>query len=144
MIVADTNIILRGVRSNRGASGFILHGMLAGKIAFAASPAIILEYEDVLKRPDSLQGLGIDIDQIDLLLDALCYRACQTLPWFRFRPFLIDPKDDLFIECALAAGARTLVTDDRHFRQADLAVFGLERKTASEFVATLRSERKPA
>jgi predicted nucleic acid-binding protein len=144
MIVADTNVILRGVRSNRGASGFILQRMLTGEIIFAASPAVILEYEDVLKRPGALNGLGIGYDEVDLLLDALCYRAHQTSPWFRFRPFLVDPKDDLFIECALAAGARTLVTDDRHFRQIDLAIIGLHRKTVSEFVTDFRNERKNA
>ncbi|WP_199266671.1 PIN domain-containing protein [Antarcticirhabdus aurantiaca] len=100
MIVVDTNVILRGVRSNAGASGAILKAMLAGQLAFAATPSLILEYEDVLKRPSSLEGLGIEAGMIDTILDAIASMAYETHPWFRFRPFLDDPKDDLIIECA--------------------------------------------
>lgn len=139
MIVVDANVILRGVRSNAGASGFILKGMLSGDLAFAVTPAVMLEYEDVLKRPTSLAGLGIEEWQLDVILDAVATMAHETHPWFRFRPFLNDPKDDLFIECALAASVRVIVTDDKHFRHPDVAAFGITRKTASDFVRELRT-----
>lgn len=140
MIVADTNIILRGVRSNASASGFILKAMLSGKLAFAVTPAVMLEYEEVLKRPSSLTGLPIEDWQVDTILDAVAVMAHETRPWFRFRPFLGDPKDDLFIECALAAGVRVIVTDDRHFRHPDVAAFGITIRTASDFVREFRRE----
>ncbi|MBO9097784.1 MULTISPECIES: putative toxin-antitoxin system toxin component, PIN family [unclassified Rhizobium] len=114
MIVADANVILRGIRSRDGASGFVLREMLLGSIPFAMSPAVVLEYEDVLKRP-GLAGLYTSAVEIDVILDALCAMATLIQPWFRFRPFLDDPKDDLIVECALAAGANLIVTDDRHF-----------------------------
>ena len=143
MIVADTNVILSGCRSPNGASFVVLRGMLTGEIPFAASPAMLLEYEDVLKRPGMLgRTPAVPPWQIDTLLEALCENAVQTFPWFRFRPFLLDPKDDLFIECALAAGARLIVSGDRHFQHPDVAAFGLHVITASEFVADLRQERK--
>ena len=143
MIVVDTNVILSACRSRNGASFVVLRGMLTGEISFAASPAMLLEYEDVLKRPGMLGGHPtLTSEQIDTLIDALCAQAVQTLPWFRFRPFLDDPKDDLFIECALAAGARLIVTRDRHFRHPAVQVFGLTITTASDFVADLRQERK--
>lgn len=143
MIVVDTNFILRGVRSNTKASGFILEAMLSGNLDFAATPAVMLEYEAILKRPTSLAGLGIETWEIDAILDAIAAMAHEAHPWFRFRPFLDDPKDDLFIECALAASVRVIVTDDKHFRHPDVAAFGLTPKTASEFVRELRMERKP-
>lgn len=110
MVVADTNVIVRGVRTKNGASGYVLRGMLTGEIAFAASPAVILEYEAVLKRPGVLGDVEIDEQGIDLILDALCHRAIEAMPRFRFRPFLSDPKDDLFVECA--PGIRS--QPDRH------------------------------
>ena len=143
MIVADTNVILSGCRSPNGASFVVLRGMLSGEIPFAASPAMLLEYEDVLKRPGLLgRTPAVPPWQIDTLLEALCENAVQTFPWFRFRPFLLDPKDDLFIECALAAGARLIVSGDRHFQHPDVAAFGLNVITASEFVADLIQDRK--
>jgi hypothetical protein len=118
--------------------------MLRREIAFAASPAVIFEYEDILKRTGALGKPPVaSAEQVDLILDALCTLAEEALPWFRFRPFLDDPRDDLFIECALAAGARLIVTDDKHFRHPSLLAFGLRAASAKEFVSELRHERKP-
>ena len=89
--------------------------MLDGTVPFAASPAVILEYEDVLKRHGILgRTPWVSAREIDQLLDAICAKALPVFAWFRFRPFLGDPKDDLYVECALAAGAGTIVTNDRH------------------------------
>ena len=87
MIVVDANVVLSGLRSRNGASFAVLRGMLTGEIEFAASPAIVLEYEDVLKRPGLLGPKPwIAEHEIDVILDAICAKAVETLPWFRFRP----------------------------------------------------------
>lgn len=117
--------------------------MLTGEIAFAASPAVILEYEDVLKRDGIMGSFPITHGQIDVILDALCSRAIEAHPFFRFRPFLVDPKDDLFVECALVANARLIVTDDKHFKHPAVKAFGLRPVKAQEFVQELRFERRP-
>jgi predicted nucleic acid-binding protein len=118
--------------------------MLTGDVPFAASPAVISEHEDVLKRPGLLgDPPTLSLQQVDAILDALCARAIRSLPWFRFRPFLNDPKDDHVIECALAAGAQTIVTNDKHFRHPAVPAFGLRVVQASDFVAELKLERNP-
>jgi predicted nucleic acid-binding protein len=117
--------------------------MLLGSIAFALSPAVTLEYEDVLKRPGLLgTPPSASGEDIDVALDALCMMAKLNSPWFRFRPFLSDPKDDLIIECALAAGANVTVTDDHHFRHPAVSTFGLTALSAKDFVRRHRLERK--
>jgi predicted nucleic acid-binding protein len=50
-VVADTNVLVSAIRSPSGASGFVLKEMLHGRLEFGLSPALLLEYEDVLKRP---------------------------------------------------------------------------------------------
>ena len=110
----------------------------------AASPAVIFEYEDVVKRPGLLgDNPAISPQEIDQVLDEICTKAVLSLPWFRYRPFLSDPKDDLYVECALASGARKIVTDDRHFRHPAIPAFGLIAIKAGDFVAELRHERRP-
>jgi predicted nucleic acid-binding protein len=142
MIVVDTNVILSGCRSRNEASFLVLRGMLTGDFAFAASPALILEYEDVLKRRHLLgEPPSLSEDQVDQILDAICARAYPSLPWFRFRPFLNDPKDDLVIECALAAGVRTIVSNDRTFRHPAVPAFGIRAIPAGQFIAERNSER---
>jgi predicted nucleic acid-binding protein len=143
MIIADANVILRGIRSRDSASGFILREMLLGKLSFALSPAIVLEYEDVLKRPGLLgRSTPLNAEDIDIILDGLCAQALLISPWFRYRPFLDDPKDDLFIECALAAGADVIVTYDRHFDHPAVSGFGLVAMSSQDFVRRYKPERK--
>jgi putative PIN family toxin of toxin-antitoxin system len=139
MIVVDTNVLVSGLRSSRGASHQLMLGLLRGEIPFAASTALVLEYEDVLKR-DGVLGAGNPLThrQIDRVLDALCARLHETHAWFRFRPFLDDPNDDALIECAFAAGANTIVTGDRHFAHPHLAAFGVTAMPAAQFMDRLQ------
>lgn len=144
MIVADANVMVRALRSRNGASNRILRGMLIGEIDFALSFAVVIEYEDVLLRPGILgSNPWIVPDQVGKLLDTLCKVCVPALPRFRFRPFLRDPKDDLYVECALAAGAQLVVSDDRHFRDPDLRAFGLDVRTAVEFESDWQNRRTP-
>jgi putative PIN family toxin of toxin-antitoxin system len=141
-VVVDTNVVLRAFRSKNGASHRVLRSLLLGEFECLASPAVILEYEDVLKRPGILGPQpAFTENEIDAVLDAICARVTPVLPWFRFRPFLDDPKDDLFIDCALSGGASIVVTDDRHFRHPAVRAFGLTAITAADFVSYQRSPR---
>jgi putative PIN family toxin of toxin-antitoxin system len=135
MNVVDANVVLSGMRSRNGASHVVLRGMLTGAVPFAASPAIILEYEDVLKRPGIFGPRAkYAASEIDEVLDAICAMAVPVLPWFRFRPMLADPKDDLYVECAIAGGADTIITSDRGFRHPVLSVFGIASMLPREFI----------
>ncbi len=140
MIVADTNVIVRAIRSPQGASGYVLREILRGNLRVAVSPAVVLEYEDVLLRPGILGEPPVaSVDEVEVILDAICNVATKVSSYFRFRPFLEDPKDDLFVECAFAAGARIIVTDDRHFRYGALQGFGVRAMSAKQFVLETRS-----
>jgi predicted nucleic acid-binding protein len=126
MIVVDANIILAALRSSRGASHVVLRAMLEGRIPFAVSPAVALEYESVVKRPGILGPFSVlRSSDIDIILDGLFKQAHLVSPRIRYRPFLDDPKDDLYVECALNGGASRIVSNDRHFRHPALSVFGL-------------------
>lgn len=141
MIVADANVLLSALRSRNGASYVVLRGMLTGDFRFALSPAIVFEYEDVLKRPGILGNTPwIKPEQIGEILDALCARGKLVEPWFNFRPFLNDPKDDPYIDCALASGARLILSLDRHFRHPAVAAFGLRVLSAGEYLDAQRSD----
>lgn len=49
-------------------------------------------------------------DQIDTILDLICSRAEQREVFFRWRPFLPDPDDDMLVELAIAANVPYIVT----------------------------------
>lgn len=143
MIVVDTNVLLSALRSSKGASHWLIREMLKGGIPFAVSPAVALEYEDVLKREGVLgPEPWIGPDEIDTVLDAVFSQAQLVSPWFRFRPFLADPKDDIYIECALTAGATFIVSSDRHFEHPAVKAFGISVMRAADFVAELTRRRQ--
>ncbi|WP_284944606.1 PIN domain-containing protein [Acidisoma cladoniae] len=113
--------------------------MLSGRILFAVSPAIIVEYESVLKRPGILGGTPwISAVQIDGILDAICAVGALVEPWFHFRPFLDDPADDPYIDCALAANASIILSRDKHFRHPAVEAFGLRVMSAGEYLSSLQ------
>jgi len=142
MIVVDANVMLSAFRSKNGASHILVRKMISGGVAFAVSPAVALEYEDLLKRPGIFgEKAWLSHRDIDAVLDAVFARARLVSPWFRFRPFLNDPKDDIYIECALAANADTIVSSDRHFEHPAVEAFGLRVVRAGEFVAQMTRRR---
>jgi predicted nucleic acid-binding protein len=75
----------------------------------------------------------------DQIFGAIRYIASQAHLqeiYFRWRPFLPDPKDDMVLELAVAAGAATIVTFNlKDFRGID--VFGIMAKKPGEFLAEI-------
>jgi putative PIN family toxin of toxin-antitoxin system len=142
MIVLDSNVIVAGLYSRRGASFWLLDHAISGQLEFAVSVALALEYEDVLFRSESLARSWAKADQIDAVLDALLAAAKLVQPIrFRQRPALPDPGDDLVLECALQAQATAIVTTNiRDFSTVE-PTFGLKVMKPGDLVAQLRRER---
>ena len=112
--VVDTNVVVAGLRSRRGASFRLLEQIGKGRFEIALSVPLVLEYEDVLLRPDSPARLS-ETD-VDAVLNYFCRVGHHQQIFFLWRPLLPDPKDDLLLELAVAAGCEAIVTHNaRHF-----------------------------
>ena len=98
-LVLDTNVLVAGLRSRRGASYRLLDHFAAGSFRAHISVALALEYEDVLKRPGLIAG--ITTEEIDGFLDYLFREGNleQSVP--RLRPSLPDPDDERILESAV-------------------------------------------
>ena len=97
--VFDTNVVLAAVRSMSGASRALLTRALLPsdqQILPVISQPLLLEYEDVLKRPENVAVHGLTEDEIVRLIDAFVYSAGRIAAiYFRTRPTLRDPNDEL-------------------------------------------------
>jgi predicted nucleic acid-binding protein len=134
LAVLDTNILVSGLRSACGASNAVLQRAALRHFQVAVSTALTLEYADVLARPGLIPGHSPQT--VEAFLDSFCAVAREAFIYFRWRPFLPDPGDDLVFECALAAGASHIVTHNkRDFQGAK--DFGISVVTAGEFLAML-------
>lgn len=141
MYVLDSNVIIAGLYSRRGASFWLIERAIRGQLAFGISVALALEYEDVLFRPKSLVASWASAAEIDAVLNALLAMAKLVQPIrFRRRPALPDPGDEMVLECALQAQAKAIVTTNvRDFFSVETN-FGLKVIKPGELVAQLRRE----
>ena len=108
--VLDTNILVAGLTSQRGASFALIVQALAGRFELLASPALWLEYEAVLKRSDIIALHGLAISDVDDILNALAGIICPVQSHFLWRPQLRDPNDEMVLEAAVNGQAACLVT----------------------------------
>lgn len=105
-------------------------------IEVVLSVQLILEYEDAVKRKGATTLSSTDIDDV---LDYLCAIAKPVEVYYRWRPLLRDPKDEMVLELAVASGCKYIVTyNKRDFRGAER--FGLQVLTASEFLDLVGGE----
>lgn len=108
-IVLDTNVLLMSIPS---ASPYrpIFNALLEGKIELAISNEILSEYLEILQAKAS-SGVAKTIGE--LLVHSRFVR--KTDIYYRWNLITVDPDDNKFIDCAIAANVRYIVSNDKHF-----------------------------
>ena len=131
-VCVDTNVVLR-MRGQAGEFRPLLSALAAGKLRWAVSTDILLEYEEVLiaKCGESRwQSFWSLIQAI-----ALRHETIDTLdPQFRFRVITTDPDDNKFADCAIAANADFVITEDAHFAPLVTAGYKAQPIAPADFI----------
>ena len=130
-IILDTNVLYAGLYSSKGASFRILRAIDAGRLRIVLSTALLFEYEDILRRHQEI--LNLSNQSIEKILDNLCLLSEHQKIYFLWRPRLPDPKDDLLLELAVAAGVKSVVTHNTaDFKGSEL--FGVKPITPKQML----------
>ncbi|MGV0027221.1 putative toxin-antitoxin system toxin component, PIN family [Phormidesmis priestleyi] len=130
-IVLDTNVVVSGLRSRRGSAFQLLTLVGTERFAIHLSVPLVLEYREVLSREAS--KLYVDAIDIEALIEFHCSVAKKHRIFFLWRPYLPDPKDDMVLELAVAAGCDSVVTHNiRDFVGIDK--FGIKVIKPAEFL----------
>ena len=108
-IVLDTNCLLVSI-SKYGEAYPVWRGFLDGKYTLCVSTDILEEYEEIianLTTPDVAKNV----------VDAILKRKNveRVDPHFHWHLITADPDDNKFVDCAFAAGATYIVSEDSHF-----------------------------
>jgi putative PIN family toxin of toxin-antitoxin system len=130
-VVLDTNVLLTGLRSTRGASFKLLSLLESGKFDIHLSVPLVVEYEEVLER----ERESLDLTHTDVadFLDYICQVAHLHEVYFLWRPFLPDPKDEMILDLAVKARCEHIVSyNKRDFPGVER--FGIEVVTSKEFL----------
>jgi len=107
-IVIDTNVLIAGLKSRRGASFRILGLFGEGRFELAISVPLVLEYEEAAKRRSRM--LGLAHSDIEDIVDYICKVGDHREIFYLWRPFLKDPNDDMLLELAVEANCDFIVT----------------------------------
>ena len=134
----DTSVLRAGLVSSAGASHQLLREALMGRITIVASTALMLEYEDVLLRPETLQRAGISARDTLGFLDGLCTVCLPVTVRVRWRPQSPDSNDDLVIDAAVNGLADIIATFNLRDLRAPAARFGITAEPPANVLRRIR------
>ena len=133
IVCIDTNTVVQAL-----AEGHPFHPIpdawVTGRIDWAVSTEILLEYEEVLNRvsgPATWRKLVRLMDLVELTGGNLL----RITPSFRFQIVTSDPDDNIFADCAVTAGAAYLITEDQPFAALATAGYKPQPITPVEFIS---------
>jgi putative PIN family toxin of toxin-antitoxin system len=130
-LVIDTNVLIAGLRSRRGAAFRLLSILNDARWQINLSVALVLEYEEVLKRESA--ALQLSYEDVDIVINALVNISNRRPIPYSWRPMSHDADDDFLIELALNIRADHIITYDlRHLRV--LKELGFSVITPREFL----------
>ena len=108
-LVLDTNSLIQCI-SRRSRYHELWRSFLDGHNILCVSTEILDEYMEVLERNTSVLFA-------QLALDVITNNPYTEFvnPWYRFNAIKSDLDDNKFVDCAIAANAKFIVTDDHHY-----------------------------
>lgn len=108
-VVIDTNCLVQMISLH---SPFrpIWNGFLAGKFQLCVSNEILEEYQEIIEQQTTPH-----IAESVVLLILNKRNVTFVDPHFRLGLITEDPDDNKFVDCAFAANADYIVSDDKHF-----------------------------
>jgi putative PIN family toxin of toxin-antitoxin system len=137
--VVDTNILVRALIRPHGSVGPVLLRLRSGHYTLLYTQSLLEELVDVLSRPRICKKYGVTEDDIKTVVALLLLRGEAV---FVSQPLAVcrDPKDDKFLEVALAGKADVIVSGDE-----DLLVLdpfeGISIVSPVEFLRSLDAEQ---
>ena len=108
-IVLDTNSLIMSI-SAKGSYHRAWQAFIKGDYVLCVSNEIIEEYLEVISR-------NINTKVAEAIVSAILTRwnVRRLTPHYRFHLIQADEDDNKFVDCAIAANARYIVSEDHHF-----------------------------
>jgi putative PIN family toxin of toxin-antitoxin system len=107
-VVLDTNIIIASALG--GALVLILEKWDAGEFTIIVTTDVVDEYFEVINRPK----FGLKQETIDKIARYVYQFSEFVVPEEKIRYIEHDPKDDKFLEAAIAGNADVIISGDKH------------------------------
>ena len=110
-LVLDTNSLIQCIaRQSRFHELWL--SFLDGRHTMCVSTEILEEYTEILEEKTSAAFAQLALD----VITNNPYTEFIT-PWYHFNVITADPDDNKFVDCAVAANAHFIVTEDHHYKE---------------------------
>ena len=136
----DTNVIVSGILSRTGAPYALLNAWRERRFLLLSSPAIIAEVRAVLHYPRIHKKYPLSDEDIEQTITLLEHDALSVPGGSDVAGSVPDdPKDEMFLACALDGQADVIVSGDHHLL--DLGVYrDIPIMTARQFLDQMKQE----
>jgi putative PIN family toxin of toxin-antitoxin system len=111
-VVVDTNVLVSALILPQGRVGPVLLRLRQGDYTILYNQSLLEELVDVLNRPRIRHKYGLTEEDIQTLLGLILLRGEAVMPEQRITACR-DPRDDKFLEVAVAGEADLIVSGDQ-------------------------------
>ena len=108
-VVLDTNSLLSSL-ARRGSAYPVWKGFQEGRYTLCVTTEILEEYEEVIARKTTPT---VAENVLNTILES--ENVMRIAPYFHLHLITADPDDDKFVDCAFAAQATYIVSNDTHY-----------------------------
>ena len=133
-VVLDSSVIVSALRSRHGASNRLLQMAYLRDFQVLATPALFLEYEEVIGRGEHRAVHGMSARRIAEFLIGLAGIIEPVRIYFLWRPQMQDADDEMVLEAALNGRADAIVTHNLRDFLEPAAKFNLRVVSPGEFM----------
>jgi uncharacterized protein len=108
-VVIDTNILWVSI-SSKSSTHWVVQHLLAGTFTLCVTTEILEEYEEIIGKQLGQQTAIAFMELLDNLPN-----VAEITRYYSWLLIHTDPDDNKFVDCAIAANAQYLATNDKHF-----------------------------
>lgn len=110
-IIIDTNVLLVTI-SSKSPYHWIFQALIQKKSDLIVSNEILSEHSEIIQK-----HMGSRVAENVLAVIENLDNVIFSNPTFRFNLIKVDPDDNKFVDCAIAANADLILTEDKHFEE---------------------------
>jgi putative PIN family toxin of toxin-antitoxin system len=110
-IVLDTNVLVASI-SQQSPFHWVWRAFVQGKYKLCITTDILNEYAEIIERYFSVIDAEYTLNQI-----MLHQNTVQIIRYYEWNVIENDPDDNKFFDCAVAANADYIVSEDKHFNK---------------------------
>ena len=135
-VVIDTNCLLVSI-SPKSAYHWLFQAFREHRFTLCLSNEVLTEYVEIIDR-----YLSAETAQSAYQLLARAENVLRVEIFYKWPLITSDPDDDKFVECAFAANADFIVTEDKHYKVlADIAFPKFTVTSLEEFKSILAGQQ---